>query len=106
MTLRTEACSGLASPVLPPSHPPLFRRGQHPALHAWDAEQKSQDCSHNSGYRIFVLPPVWLMPMLQRMTGEEEEAFWGGLDLEMGEELELWIPPQDIWIEYIGWQIQ
>ena len=38
--------------------------------HAWDAEQKSQDCSCKSGYRVFVLPPLWLLRMLQRMLGK------------------------------------
>ena len=54
----------------------------------WDAEQKSHNCSHQSGYRVFEMTPLWLVPMPQRIT-EEEGAFWHGLDLETWEELEL-----------------
>ena len=39
--------------------------------------------------------------MPQRMM-TEEEAFWHGLDLETGEELELRVLPQDAWIEDMG----
>ena len=37
---------------------------------------------------------------------EEEVAFWHGLDLEIREELELRVPPLDIWIEDVGWRVQ
>ena len=43
--------------------------------------------------------------MLQRMMGEEEEAFWCKLDLKTGEELELGVPAPDIQIENVGRQI-
>ena len=36
------------------------------------------------------------MLMPQRMSGEEEAVFWHGMDLEIGEELELGILPLDI----------
>ena len=40
--------------------------------------------------------------MQQRMSGKEKVAFWHGLDLEMGEELKLGVPPPDIWLEGVG----
>ena len=40
--------------------------------------------------------------MLQRVASKEEVAFWYGLYLEMGEELELGVPPPDVWIENVG----
>ena len=40
-----------------------------------------------------MLPPLRLLPMPQRMLSEEEEAFWCGLDLEIGEELDLGVLP-------------
>ena len=43
--------------------------------------------------------------MLQRMLGKEEDAFWHGLNLKMGEELELVVPPRDIQIEDIGQRV-
>ena len=39
------------------------------------------------------------------MMIEEEAAFWHGLDLEMGEELELGVPPQDIQLKDVGWWV-
>ena len=70
--------------------------------HTQDTEQKSQDCSCKSGYKVFTLPPLWLLLMPQRVTAEEEEAFWHGLDLKAGEELEQGVPPPDIWIKDMG----
>ena len=49
------------------------------------------------------MPPLWLLPILQRIMKEEEEAFWRGLDVEMGEELELGPPPLNIQPEEAGW---
>ena len=46
-----------------------------------------------------MLPPLQLMPMPQKMSSEEGVTFWHGLDLEIGEELELGVPPPDIWLE-------
>ena len=43
-----------------------------------------------------MLPLLWLILLLQRMSTKEEAVFWHGLDLEMGEELELGVPPPDI----------
>ena len=49
------------------------------------------------------MPPLWLAPMLQRITREEEEeALWRGLDVAMGEELELGPPPLTIQLEKAG----
>ena len=53
-----------------------------------------------------MLPPLWLLPMLQRIVGKKEIAFWHRLDLEMGKELELGVPPPDVWIEDVGWWVQ
>ena len=39
------------------------------------------------------MPPLQLLPMPQRMLVEQEEDFWHGWDLAMGEELELGCPP-------------
>ena len=40
------------------------------------------------------MPPPWLVPMLWKMMEEEEGVSWHGLDLEIGEELELGpLPP-------------
>ena len=46
------------------------------------------------------------MPMPQRMLGKEEAAFWHGLGLEMGEELELRVLPPDIQLEDVGQRVQ
>ena len=46
-----------------------------------------------------MLPLLQLIPMLQRKITEEEVAFWHGLDLEIGEELELGIPPLYVQLE-------
>ena len=40
--------------------------------------------------------------MLQRMSEEEEAAFWHRLDVEIGEELELGVPPLDIQLRDVG----
>ena len=39
------------------------------------------------------------------MTTVQEEAFWCGLDMETGEELELGLPPTAIQLEEVGWWI-
>ena len=49
-----------------------------------------------------MLPPLWLLPIPQRMTAKEEETFWCGLDLKTREELEQGVLPPDIQIED-GW---
>ena len=41
----------------------------------------------------------------ERMTREEEEAFWRGLDVAMREELELGPPPPTIQLEKVGWWV-
>ena len=33
-------------------------------------------------------------------------AFWHGLDVEMGEELELGVPPLEIQLDNMGWWLQ
>ena len=43
-----------------------------------------------------MLPPLWLIPMPRRMSTKEEAGFWHGLELEIGEELELGVPPLGI----------
>ena len=42
--------------------------------HAQDAKQKPQNHSHKSGYRVFVLPLLQLIPILQKVTSKEEVA--------------------------------
>ena len=51
------------------------------------------------------MPPLWLLPMPQRMLKEQEEDFWHGWDLEMGEDLELGPPPPRVQLEEAGWQV-
>ena len=46
------------------------------------------------------------MLMLQRILGEEEVAFWYGLDLEIVEELELKVPTPDILLDDVGRRVQ
>ena len=43
--------------------------------------------------------------MLQRMSTEEEVAFWHRLDMKMEEELELGVLPPDIWLEDVGQRV-
>ena len=87
----------LTPPALPLPQPPLHGRGGHPVLcTSQDAKYKSHNCFFQSGYRVLEMPLLWLMLMLQRIIKEEEEAFWYGLDVVMGEELELSLPPPNI----------
>ena len=51
------------------------------------------------------MPPLWLLPMLWRLSVKEEEDFWWGRDLTMGEELELGSPPPRVQLEKAGQQI-
>ena len=51
------------------------------------------------------MPPLRLLPMPQRMLKEQEEDFWWGQDMAMGEELELGPPPPTVQLEEAGWQI-
>ena len=51
------------------------------------------------------MPPLWQVPMLQKMMTAQEDAFWYGLDVEMGEELELGPPPLTVQLEEVAWQI-
>ena len=90
---------GLQWPYLPlrfplPSH--LFMEELDICGCAWDAKQKSCNHSHQSVYRVFVMPPLQLVLMLRKMVEEEEGAFWHRLDLEMQEELDLGPPPPNI----------
>ena len=48
------------------------------------------------------MAPLQLVPMLQRMMKEEEKAFWRGLDVVTGEELELGQPPPNVQLEEAG----
>ena len=48
------------------------------------------------------MPPLWLLPMLQRISKEQEEEFWCGRDLMTGEELELGRPPPRVQLEEAG----
>ena len=43
--------------------------------------------------------------MLQRMMGKKEAAFWYRVYLKIGEELELGVPPPDVWIENMGQRV-
>ena len=94
---------GLQWPYLPPYFPlltHLFIEEVGIQRHTGDAEHKSHNCLHQIGYRVLEMPPLQLVPMLQKMTKEEEEeeeeAFWCGLDIETGEELELGPLPPNI----------
>ena len=49
-----------------------------------------------------MLPHLWLLLLPQRMMSAVEEAFWCGLDLKMGEELELGILPLGVQMEDVG----
>ena len=52
------------------------------------------------------MPPVWLVPMLQKMMKEEEEeAFWHRLYLEMGGELEVGPLHPKVQLEEVGWWV-
>ena len=48
------------------------------------------------------MPPLWLLPMPQRILLVEEKAFWHGWDMAMGEELEIGPPPPSIQLEEEG----
>ena len=48
------------------------------------------------------MPPLQLLPMPQKMSKEQEEDFWWGWDMQMGEELELGPPPPTIQLEEAG----
>ena len=51
------------------------------------------------------MPPLRQVLMLQRMSKEQEEAFWCGLDVAIGEELEMGPPPPTIQLEEAGWWV-
>ena len=51
------------------------------------------------------MPPLQLLPMLQKMSKVQEEDFWCGWDMVMGEEFELGPPPPTIQLEEAGQQI-
>ena len=51
------------------------------------------------------MPPLWLLPLPQRMSVAQEENFWQGRDMAMGEELELGPPPPTVQLEEAGWRI-
>ena len=51
------------------------------------------------------MPPLRLVLMPHRITREEEEALLCGLDVAMGEELELGPPPPTIQLEELGWWV-
>ena len=59
----------------------------------------------NIGESAPIMPPLQLVLMLQRMMKEKEEAFWHGLDVAMGEELELGPAPLTIQLEEVGQQV-
>ena len=48
------------------------------------------------------MAPLWLLLMPQRMSRVQEENFWWGWDVVMGEELELGPPPPTIQLEEAG----
>ena len=105
---RNPANRGLKWPYLPQCFPLpscLYLEEVDIRCQAWDTERKSHNHFRQSGYRVLEMPPLWLLPMLQRMSMAEEEAFWHGRDVEMGEELELGPPPPTIQLEEAGWQI-
>ena len=51
------------------------------------------------------MPPLWDLPMLWRLSQPEEENFWKGQDVVMGEDLELGYPSPRVQLEEAGWQI-
>ena len=48
------------------------------------------------------MPHLQLLPEPQEMLVVQEENFWHGWDLEMGEDLELGAPPPTIQLEEAG----
>ena len=51
------------------------------------------------------MPPLRLLPMLQRMSRVQEENFWHGWDVAMGEELEIGPLLPTIQLEEVGQQV-
>ena len=51
------------------------------------------------------MPLLQQVLMPQRMSKEQEEAFWHGLDMVTGEELEMEPPPSTIQLEEAGWWV-
>ena len=45
------------------------------------------------------MPPLWLLLIPWRLLKEQEEYFWWGQDMAMGEELELGPPPPTVQLE-------
>ena len=93
---------GLQWPYPPPHfpfHSHLFIEEVDIRHHAQDAECKSCSHFHQSSYRVLEMTPLWLVLMPQKMTKEEEEAFWHGLDEKTEEELELGPPPPNVQLE-------
>ena len=48
------------------------------------------------------MPPLWLLPMPQKMSKAQEEDFWLLRDMAMGEELDLGPPPPTVQLEEAG----
>ena len=48
------------------------------------------------------MPPLQLLPMPKRISRVQEETFWCGWDVVMGEELEMGPPPPTIQLEEAG----
>ena len=87
MHCRDPEDQGLQWPYLSPHFPfpnHLFLKKVDIWHYTRGTEQKSHNHSCQNSYRVFVMPPLWLVPMPWKMT-EEEGAFWHGLDLEMWE---------------------
>ena len=51
------------------------------------------------------MPPLQLLLMPQRMSRAQEENFWWGWDVAMGEELEMGPPPPTIQLEEVGQRV-
>ena len=51
------------------------------------------------------MPSLQLLPMPQRMSVAQEENFWQGRDMAMGEELELGYLPRTVQLEEAEQQI-
>ena len=51
------------------------------------------------------MPPLQLLPILQRMSVAQEENFWWAWDVVTGEKLELGPPPPTIQLEEVGQRI-
>ena len=77
---RDPANWGLKWPYLPPCFPLpscLYLEEVNIQHQAQDAERKSCNHFRQSSYSVLEMPPLWLLPILQRIL-QVEEGFWHG----------------------------